>query len=284
MAVGGAAAGQGYHVVLHTPGAFTAPVDYHPTVLLTGADGGYGAWYPAGSLAPGGAGEFGDGHSVCTPDGSGRTMPDQRHLVPGSRSPITFAEGHSDGLPLTGRGPDGAELTDIAGLDFDTPPTPARPRVAGDDPAVRNYAYTWHVPEYVRISGERCSHRPWNPAGTGLATAVRDVLESATLAPGSHLKDLGSSAVGQPVVVRQFTPGPPSRSAASVHNAGAGRRLPTPAAASASASASASAEPTPEPRQALTGTGFSVARYAAGGALLLVAIVGVLAHRRRAQH
>lgn len=34
MAAGGAPAGHGYHVALHTPSVFTAPVDYHPTALL----------------------------------------------------------------------------------------------------------------------------------------------------------------------------------------------------------------------------------------------------------
>lgn len=71
---GGAPTGRGYHVALHTPSVFGAPVDYHPTALLVGTAG------------------------------EGQPVPDPRSLIPGSRS-YSPLEGPSGRPPLTGGGP-----------------------------------------------------------------------------------------------------------------------------------------------------------------------------------
>ncbi|MEV8566744.1 hypothetical protein AB0436_14415 [Streptomyces sp. NPDC051322] len=275
MAGGGAPAGQGYHVALHTPSAFT-PVGYHPTALLIGAGSSDNGWYPAGIIpAPSRSEESGHGDSVRPPDGNGRPTPGQHHLIPGSRSPVTPNEVGSAGLPPTGTGPgtgpDAAELTGITPPASGTLLTPTRRRTTVDAPAVMNNASTWHAPEYVRISGERCWYRPWSSTGTGLTTAAGELLEAAAFVPRSHLKDSDSPVVVEdPAVVRQFTPAPRPRSAAqSVRDAESPRRLPAPA----------SAEPVPRSPHEPTRTRSSVVRYAAGGALLLV-IAAVLARRR----
>lgn len=286
MAAGGARAGRGYHVALHTPRAFTAPVDYHPTALLIGADSSCGTWFPA-ERTPGGAEEPGHGHSVCPPDGNGRPGPDQHHLIPGSRSHSTLSEARSEGpapagtgapgAAAAGTGAPGAGLPGIAGPDSDTPQAPAGRPAAGDGPAVMNDAYTWHAPEYVRLSGELCSYRPWGSTGTGLATTDGDVLEAAPSVSGSPLEvseaaldESDSSITGNPAVVRQFTPEPPPLGTASVRSAGSDRELP----------ALTSAEPPPRHRHRRAKPDFPAVRYAAGGALLLV-IAAVLARRWR---
>ncbi|WP_328332899.1 MULTISPECIES: LPXTG cell wall anchor domain-containing protein [unclassified Streptomyces] len=190
MAAGGAPAGHGYHVALHTPSVFTAPVDYHPTALLIEAGSSDGGRYPAGIRVRGGGEESAYGRSVFWPEDSGRPMTGQHSLIPRSRAHISLneghpegqAEGHPDGLPPTGTGPAGAELPGAVGQHSATPLTPPWRPAGGNDPAVINNASTWHAPEYVRIPGERCSYRPWNSAlATGLTSVGDDVPEAAAL-------------------------------------------------------------------------------------------------------
>ncbi|MFJ5289438.1 hypothetical protein [Streptomyces sp. NPDC088348] len=236
MATGGAPAGPGCHVALHTPSVFTAPVDYHPTSLFVEAGRSDDAVHPAG------AGKLGHGRSVFWPEGNVRPMPGQQILIPGSRSHITLNDPQPGALLApAGTGPTGAALNGVASLDFDTPPMPPRQRGAADGPAVINHAHTWHAPEHVRISGERCAYRPWNATGpTGLTTA------------------------GQPSSIEA------PRSEASSDEAGPDRRLPVPAPPGSTAES---------PHGLARAGGPAAVWYAAGGVLLLV-IAGVLARRR----
>ncbi|NDZ79500.1 hypothetical protein G3I19_13410 [Streptomyces sp. SID10853] len=80
---GGAPTGRGYHVALHTPSVFGAPVDYHPTALLIGTGG------------------------------EGRPVPGPRGLIPASRS-YTPLEGHSGSRPPLTDGGAAAVINDAA--------------------------------------------------------------------------------------------------------------------------------------------------------------------------
>lgn len=189
MAAGGAPAGHGYHVALHTPSVFTAPVDYHPTALLIEAAGSDGGRDSTGIRVRGGGEQPAYGRSVFWPEDSGRLTAGQHSLIPRSRSHLSLneghpehPEGHPDGLPPTGTGPVGTDPAGATGRDSATPPTPAWRPAGGNDPAVVNNAATWHAPEYIRIPGERCSYRPWDSTlATGLPTTGGDVPEAAAL-------------------------------------------------------------------------------------------------------
>ncbi|WP_328320638.1 hypothetical protein [Streptomyces sp. NBC_00388] len=247
LASEGAPAGHGYHVALHTPDVLTAPVGYHPTALLAEAGSGADAWYPAGGRPPGANGEPAPGRAVFWPASIRRPVPAGHGLIPGSRSHATSYDGRpGNSQPLK------------------RPP-------AGHHPAAVNNAFTWHAPEHVSISGERCSYRPWQPEPvSGPAPAGGEALEAAASVSRAHLRGVYASVVGSPVVVRQFTAGPPPRSQAPVTRAEEDHRpsasLPAPAA--------------PESRRGLAAAPAAV-RYAAGCALLLV-VTGVVVRRRAA--